>query len=71
VVVLGAGFGRLTFFRSFVGRGTAVTVIDQRNHHLFHPLLDQVATVALSAAEIAQPIRAILFGRRSVTVLMD
>lgn len=71
VVVLGAGFGGLTFCQNFVFPGAAVTVVDRHNHHLFQPLLYQVATAGLSAPEIAQPIRSILSRRKEVTVLMD
>lgn len=71
VVVLGAGFGGLTFCQDFSFPGVEVTVVDRHNHHLFQPLLYQVATAGLSAPEIAQPIRAILSGRRHVRVLMD
>lgn len=70
VVVLGAGFGGLTFAQSFAGHAR-VTVVDRQNHHLFQPLLYQVATAGLSAPEIAQPIRSILADKHNVTVLMD
>lgn len=70
VVVLGAGFGGLTFCQSFDAPDAEVTVVDRHNHHLFQPLLYQVATAGLSAPEIAQPIRSILARRRQVTVLM-
>jgi NADH dehydrogenase len=71
VVVLGAGFGGLTFCQSFHHPGARVTLVDRQNHHLFQPLLYQVATAGLSAPEIAQPIRSILSDRPNVTVLMD
>lgn len=70
VVVLGAGFGGLTFCQSLVGTGAALTLIDRENHHLFQPLLYQVATAGLSAPEIAQPIRSILSGRDDVDIQM-
>lgn len=70
VVVVGAGFGGLTFCQAFSCPDAEVTVVDRQNHHLFQPLLYQVATAGLSAPEIAQPIRSILRGRRNVTVLM-
>lgn len=60
VVVLGAGFAGLTFCQSFRHPRALVTVVDRQNHHLFQPLLYQVATAGLSAPEIAQPIRSIL-----------
>ena len=60
IVILGAGFGGLTCARSLRRAPAMVTVIDQRNFHLFQPLLYQVATAALSPADIAMPIRRIL-----------
>ena len=71
VVVLGAGFGGLTFCQTFNHRAARVTLFDRQNHHLFQPLLYQVATAGLSAPEIAQPIRSILSDRPNVTVLLD
>ncbi len=71
VVVLGAGFGGLTFAKEFRHPSARVTVVDRTNHHLFQPLLYQVATSGLAAPDIAQPIRSILTGRDDVTVLMD
>ncbi|HEY0457284.1 MAG TPA: NAD(P)/FAD-dependent oxidoreductase [Verrucomicrobiae bacterium] len=71
VVVLGAGFGGLTFAKHFSHPRARVTVVDRTNHHLFQPLLYQVATAGLSAPDIAQPIRSILADRPNLTVLMD
>lgn len=71
VVVLGAGFGGLTFVQSFRHPSATITLVDRTNHHLFQPLLYQVATAGLSAPEIAAPIRSILSDRPDVTVLMD
>src|SRR5947208_633545 len=71
IVVLGAGFGGLTFCQTFNHPQTRVTLVDRQNHHLFQPLLYQVATAGLSAPEIAQPIRSILSNRSRVTVLLD
>lgn len=71
VIVLGAGFGGLTFCQAFHHADARVTVVDRTNHHLFQPLLYQVAASGLSAPEIAQPIRAILSNRPNVTVLLD
>jgi NADH:ubiquinone reductase (H+-translocating) len=71
IVVLGAGFGGLTFCQQFKNREARVTLVDRTNHHLFQPLLYQVATAGLSAPEIAQPIRSILSDHNNVTVLMD
>ena len=70
VVVLGAGFGGLTFCRTFDHPTAQVTLVDRQNHHLFQPLLYQVATAGLSAPEIAQPIRSILRDKRNVNVLL-
>ncbi len=69
--MLGAGFGGLTFCQTFHHRRARVTLFDRQNHHLFQPLLYQVATAGLSAPEIAQPIRSILANRPNVTVLLD
>jgi NADH:ubiquinone reductase (H+-translocating) len=71
VVVLGGGFGGLEFCKYFACQDVRVTLVDRMNHHLFQPLLYQVATAGLSAPEIAQPIRSILADRRDITVLMD
>jgi NADH dehydrogenase len=71
IVVLGAGFGGLTFCQTFNHRAARVTLFDRQNHHLFQPLLYQVATAGLSAPEIAQPIRSILSNQPNVTVLLD
>jgi len=71
VVVLGAGFGGLTFCQKFRHPTARVTLVDRTNHHLFQPLLYQVATAGLSAPEIAQPIRGILSNKLNVTVLLD
>ncbi len=71
IVVLGAGFGGLEFCHKFRHASARVTLVDRSNHHLFQPLLYQVATAGLSAPEIAQPIRSILSRRRNLTVLMD
>ena len=60
VVILGAGFGGLSAARALKDAPCEVLVIDRRNYHLFQPLLYQVATAALSPAEIASPIRSIL-----------
>ncbi|HEY5297978.1 MAG TPA: NAD(P)/FAD-dependent oxidoreductase [Verrucomicrobiae bacterium] len=68
VVVLGAGFGGLTFCQTFRHPTAQITVVDRQNHHLFQPLLYQVATAGLSATEIAQPIRSILRDHPNVTV---
>ena len=71
VVVLGAGFGGLTFCQHFEHPRATVTVVDRTNHHLFQPLLYQVAMAGLSAPDIAQPIRSILCHKPRLEVLMD
>src|SRR5437867_3676217 len=71
VVVLGAGFGGLTFCKHLRHPDTRITLVDRTNHHLFQPLLYQVATAGLSAPEIAQPIRSILSDHPNVTALLD
>lgn len=71
IVVLGGGFGGLECARTFKDRRFDVTIVDRENHHLFQPLLYQVATAGLSAPEIAQPIRLVVRGLRNVRVLMD
>ena len=71
IVVLGAGFGGLEFCKRFHYPGAQITLVDRTNHHLFQPLLYQVATAGLSAVDIAQPIRSILSHYPNVTVLMD
>ena len=71
IVVLGAGFGGLEFCQEFRHASAHVTVVDRSNHHLFQPLLYQVATAGLSATDIAQPIRSILSPHPNITVLME
>lgn len=71
IVVLGGGFGGLTFCQSFNHPNVQITLVDRQNHHLFQPLLYQVASAALSAPDIAQPIRSILRNDENVTVLLD
>lgn len=71
VVIVGAGFGGLAAAKRLVGEAVDVTLIDRQNHHLFQPLLYQVATAALSPADIAQPIRSIMRHADNVTVILD
>ena len=71
VVVIGGGFGGLACARALKHPRFAVTLVDRQNHHLFQPLLYQVATAGLSAPEIAQPIRMLVRGQENVRVLMD
>lgn len=70
VVVVGAGFGGLETVHRLRGAGVRITLIDRRNHHLFQPLLYQVATASLATSEIAWPIRYLLRGREDVVTLL-
>ncbi len=70
IVIVGAGFGGLTAAMRLARADAEVTVIDRRNHHLFQPLLYQVATAALSPADIAGPIRGILGRQQNTRVLL-
>src|SRR4030066_533454 len=71
VVIIGAGFGGLTAAKEIARKDFIITVIDKTNHHLFQPLLYQVATAALSPADIAMPIRVIFTENKNVKVIMD
>jgi NADH dehydrogenase FAD-containing subunit len=68
VVVVGGGFGGIATVRALRRTNCQITLIDRRNHHLFQPLLYQVATAALSPADIAVPIRSVVRGQHNVTV---
>ena len=70
IVIVGGGFGGLAAIRELSGAGADITLIDRRNHHLFQPLLYQVATTSLGPSEIAWPIRQLVHKRRDVTTLM-
>jgi len=70
VVIVGAGFGGLETIRNLKGANVRITVIDRRNHHLFQPLLYQVATASLATSEIAWPIRHLFSNRPEVTTLL-
>ena len=70
VVVVGAGFGGLEAVHRLAGAPVGITLVDRRNHHLFQPLLYQVATASLAPSEIAWPIRHLLSKRREVTTLL-
>ncbi len=70
VVVIGGGFGGLAAAKGLADAAVRVTVVDRRNHHLFQPLLYQVATAGLNPADIAHPIRSILASQSNVTVLL-
>ncbi len=71
IVVIGAGFGGLTFVQNFPDDIARITVIDRQNHHVFQPLLYQVATAGLSAVDIAQPVRGLFGSRPNFEVLMS
>src|SRR6266436_3718226 len=71
VLIVGGGFGGLYAARELgPAERVEVTLVDRRNHHLFTPLLYQVATGALSPGDIAQPLRSILRRQRNTTVLL-
>jgi NADH:ubiquinone reductase (H+-translocating) len=70
VVVIGGGFAGLWCTRALASAPVEITLVDRANHHLFQPLLYQVATAGLSAGDIAAPLRHILAGQRNVTVRM-
>ncbi len=70
IAIVGAGFAGLYLAKSLANRECQVVLIDRTNHHLFQPLLYQVATAALSASDIAAPIRSVLRNAKNVEVLM-
>jgi NADH dehydrogenase len=70
VVIVGVGFGGLQTVSGLAGAPVSVTLIDRRNHHLFQPLLYQVATASLATSEIAWPIRFLMERRPEVTTLL-
>jgi NADH dehydrogenase len=70
IVVVGGGFGGLAAIKELKGVAADITLIDRRNHHLFQPLLYQVATTSLAPAEIAWPIRQLVHKRPEVTTLL-
>ncbi len=71
IVIIGAGFGGLTCAQALRHAPVRITLVDRTNHHLFQPLLYQVAMAGLSPADIASPIRSILRKQSNVTVLLD
>src|SRR6266436_4811640 len=70
VIIIGAGFGGLEAAKKLACKDVTLTVIDRTNYHLFQPLLYQVATAALSPADIAAPVRAILSKCKNVDVML-
>jgi NADH:ubiquinone reductase (H+-translocating) len=70
VVIVGCGFGGLAAAQELAGAQVRITIVDQRNHHLFQPLLYQVGTAALATSEIAWPIRFLMRRREEVTTLL-
>jgi len=70
VVVVGGGFGGIATVRGLRGAACRITLLDQRNHHLFQPLLYQVATASLSPGDIATPVRALFRTQDGVRVLL-
>jgi NADH dehydrogenase len=70
VVIVGAGFGGLSAAKALANANMRVTLVDQRNHHLFQPLLYQVATAGLAPSQIATPIRTILRHQKNAEVLL-
>ncbi len=71
VVILGAGFGGLAAAQRLCGKPVEVTIVDQQNHHVFQPLLYQVATAGLSPADIAAPIRSVVKNHAATHVRLD
>src|SRR5262245_48859781 len=70
VVIIGGGFGGLEAAKALRKAEVRVTLLDRQNHHVFQPLLYQVATAALSPADIAEPLRRILRKQQNTEVLL-
>src|ERR1700730_633299 len=71
VVIVGGGFGGLYAARALAKAPVQITLVDKRNYHLFRPMLYQVATVLLSADEIAPPLRVVFSGQKNVDVVLS
>ncbi len=71
VIIVGAGFAGLNAAKELAHTNVHITLVDRQNHHLFQPLLYQVATAVLSTQDIAAPIRKVLKSQKNATVLMD
>ena len=70
VIIIGGGFAGLEAAKALSRAPVEITLLDRQNHHCFQPLLYQVATAALTPADVAWPIRGILSGQRNARVLM-
>src|SRR5258705_579787 len=70
IIIVGAGFGGLAAARALKNTPAEITLIDRTNHHLFQPLLYQVATAVLTPSQIATPIRSILRKQKNTTVIL-
>ena len=70
IVIIGGGFGGLTAAKAFRKAKARVTIVDRSNHHLFQPLLYQVAMAGVSPADIAVPIRSVLKRQENASVLL-
>lgn len=70
VVIIGGGFGGISVAKKLKGTGLNITIVDKRNHHLFQPLLYQVATAALSPGDVAVPIRSIFSSQKNITTVL-
>src|SRR5687767_15276284 len=70
VIIIGGGFGGLWAAKALANTPVEVTLIDRKNHHVFQPLLYQVATAVLSPGEIATPIRRILHYAKNIEVIL-
>ncbi len=71
LVIVGGGFGGLKAAQKLARDNVTITLVDRRNHHLFQPLLYQVATASLAPGDIAEPIRHILARHKNISVLLD
>src|ERR1700685_1299849 len=70
IIIVGAGFGGLAATKALKNAPAQITLIDRTNHHLFQPLLYQVATSVLSPSQIGYPLRAILRKQRNTTIFL-
>ena len=71
IVILGGGFAGISAAKQLAKAPVRITLVDKENHHLFQPLLYQVATAGLSAADIAEPLRHIFANQKNLTTMMD